>query len=72
MTHHPSASLATPMVLWQLHSIVLVLDNDYSVFASLLSRQNHDNSVYVANLYTVSDNVHFLIYPGFMLGAFQQ
>ena len=23
------ASLATPMVLWQLHSTVLVLDNDY-------------------------------------------
>jgi len=24
----PSASLATPMILWQLHT-VLVLDNDY-------------------------------------------
>jgi len=25
----PSASMATPMVLGQLHSTVLVLDNDY-------------------------------------------
>jgi len=28
--HGPaSAPLATPMVLWQLHSTALVLDNDY-------------------------------------------
>jgi len=25
----PKCTLATPMVLWQLHSCVLVLDNDY-------------------------------------------
>ena len=39
--HGPIAPLATPMVLWEnLHSAVRVLDNDYFVFASLLSTQN--------------------------------
>jgi len=38
--HGTRAPLATSMVLWQLHSTVLVLDNDYLVFASLLSTQN--------------------------------
>jgi len=33
--------LAMAMVLWQLHSTVLVLDNDYYTFASWLSTQNH-------------------------------
>jgi len=30
--HDPSAPLATPMVLWQLHSTLLILDKDTSSF----------------------------------------
>jgi len=32
--------LVMPMVLWLLHGTVLVLGNDYQVFASLLRTQN--------------------------------
>jgi len=42
--HGPNAPLDMPMKLWQLHSTMLVLDNDYRVFASLLSTQNFNIS----------------------------
>jgi len=34
--HRPSVPLATPMVLWQLHSTVLVLDNYYDINSNLV------------------------------------
>jgi len=67
--------LLTPIVLWQLHSTVLVLDNDY--YASLLSAQNF--SVIVFSLYAGSFNSnvttkfvqihHFIIFYHKMLGG---
>jgi len=44
--HGPKAPLDMPMKLWQLHSTMLVLDNDYRVFASLLSTQNFNISTW--------------------------